>query len=152
MHWIYAQKFRAFDDIFVIASQADKFRSAWQSINSSKLYHKNSSKSLNFVILTCLCHTLLFSCHTERSEVSTNLKCDFSALRYILNSWIFRSQSSLKMTMEIFRFLAKTQNDKIFAILICLTEHSFCHKFCHTGQSEVSINLKHFKRLLKFFG
>ena len=112
---------------FMSVSQADKFRSAWQSINSSKLYHKNSSKSLNFVILTCLCHTLLFSCHTERSEVSTNLKCDFSALRYILNSWIFRSQSSLKMTMEIFRFLTKAQNDKIFVILICLTEHSFCH-------------------------
>ncbi len=127
--------------MFVIAHQAVKFRSARQSINSSKLYHKNSSKSLNFVIpthlviLTCLCHTLLFSCHTERSEVSINLKCDFSALRYILNSWIFRSQSSLKMTMEIFRFLTKAQNDKIFAILICLTEHSFCHTerpFCHT--------------------
>ena len=47
----------------------------------------------------------------------------------------------------IFRFLAKAQNDKIFAILICLTEHSFCH----TERNEVSINLKRFKRLLKVF-
>ena len=100
---------------FMSVSQAVKFRSAWQSINSSKLYHKNSSKSLNFVIsthlviLTCLCHTLLSSCHTERSEVSTNLKCDFSALRYILNSWIFRY----------------AQNDKVLVILTCFVILNF---------------------------
>jgi len=32
------------------------------------------------------------SCHTERSEVSINLRC---ILKFL---WIFRSQSSLKMT------------------------------------------------------
>ena len=44
------------------------------------------------------------SCHTERSEVSINLKCDFSALRRILNSVDFSPfYKRLKMTMfEIF--------------------------------------------------
>ena len=35
-------------------------------------------------------------CHTERSEVSINLKCDFSALRRVLNSVNF--SLTLKMT------------------------------------------------------
>ena len=73
-----------------------------------------------FVILTCLadlfplCHTgrnrvFILHCHTEAlAEVSTNSKCDFSALRHILNSVDF--SLSLKMTMEIFCFLVQAQN------------------------------------------
>ena len=58
-------------------------------------------------------------CHTElsqESEVSTNLKCDFSALRCVSNFYGFFA--TLKMTMPccfckwIFRFLMKAQNDK----------------------------------------
>ena len=58
-------------------------------------------------------------CHTElsqESEVSTNLKCDFSAVRCVSNFYGFFA--TLKMTMPccfckwIFRFLMKAQNDK----------------------------------------
>ena len=108
--------------------------------NASKFCHKNSSKPLNFAILIYFCHTELsqesevsqntchtdLSCHTERSEVSINSKCDFSALRRVLNSVNF--SLTLKMTKYAFFvsgffvvatpckqlccFLAKTQNNK----------------------------------------
>ena len=38
---------------------------------------------------TEFCHTDLFPCHTGRSEVSIKLKCEFSALKYILNFFGF---------------------------------------------------------------
>ena len=54
-----------------------------------------------------LCHIDL-PCHTERSEVSTNLKCEFALLRRALNS-------------VDFSLSAKAQNDKhLFVILTCL--------------------------------
>ena len=57
------------------------------------------------------------------SEVSTNLKCEFAPLKrefftlnlkYVLNS--VDISLSLNMTIWIFRFLSKAQNDKILVI------------------------------------
>ena len=55
-------------------------------------------------------------CHTERSEVSINLKCEFAYLKrrffalnlkYVLNLWIFRSFHSLKMTRVYLSYWAR---------------------------------------------
>ena len=101
---------------------------------------QNSSKSLNFVIpthlviLTCLCHTLLFSCHTERSEVSINLK-RFKRLlkvfrlnrRFKLNSHQNKVSKLLqrrppRVKLEIKIFVRLTQS-ATFAFTLC-----FCGK------------------------
>ena len=77
---------------------------AWQSMNLTQIYLWIATNlhayALQILAMTKIpCHTDLslsyfaISCHFElslESEVSINLKCDFSALRYILNSWIFR--------------------------------------------------------------
>ena len=63
-------------------------------------------------------NALRATCHTEQSEVSTNSKCKFTPLRrgfFTLNlKCVLNSVDislSLNMTIWIFRFLAKAQND-----------------------------------------
>ena len=68
-------------------------------------------------------NALLNTCHTERSEVSINSKYGFAYLKrgfFTLNlKCVLNSVDislSLNMTIWIFRFLAKAQNDKILVI------------------------------------
>ena len=87
------------------------------------------------LILTCLAD-LFFPCHT-RSEVSIKSKCEFSALRYILNSMDFS-------------LVLLAQNDKInLVILTCLIVWMQFVILNFTEQSEVSMK---FKVCLKIFG
>ena len=75
-------------------------------------------RSIHFVILPCFAD--LFSlCHTERSEVSINLKCEFALLKRILNSLDF-SLAKLTQNDKCLRVLpfTKTQNDNA-EFLLC---------------------------------
>ena len=77
-------------------------------------------RSIHFVILPCFAD--LFSlCHTERSEVSINLKCEFALLKRILNSLDF--SLSLKMT-NVWEFcllqrLKTTMRSFCFVLTLC---------------------------------
>ena len=71
------------------------------SANHPQAHHKKIqwiATNLHAYALQILAMTKI-PCHTERSEVSINLKCDFSALRRILNSVDFSPfYKRLKMT------------------------------------------------------
>ena len=96
-------------------------------------------RSIHFVILPCFAD--LFSlCHTERSEVSINLKCEFALLKRILNSLDF-SLAKLTQNDKCLRVLpfTKTQNDNaefLFVLTLCVQNDkgapSLCYKnaFC----------------------
>ena len=77
------------------------------SANHPQAHHKKIqwiATNLHAYALQILAMTKI-PCHTERSEVSINLKCDFSALRRILNS------------VDFSPFTQKAQNDKSLPLL-----------------------------------
>ena len=134
---------------------------------------------LIFIIITALCYTDALAevsknplhCHTERSEVSIKSKCDFSALRCILNSMDFSLsiESSKWQCLAIFasgffavaapcnplgRLFAKAQNGKASCPsqrLICLypsLQASFCRS--HQARSQTQRYFRAFYALWKF--
>ena len=106
---------------------------------------KNSILLLKFKQSSKFCHTNL-SCHTERSEVSINSKCDFSALRHILNSLDF----SLTLKMTKFAVLCKW----IFCYSSCTLQQpvgSLCaNALCSKWQNAVFVSSFYKNGVAKF--
>ena len=129
-------------EIFVILLLQTKnsmdFSPFLQKAQNDKFLVITCNEPLNLVILPFLsyrqspCHIDLFRCHTERNEVSINLKCKVALLRRILNSVDF--SLTLKMTMEIFAFLQKAQSAVFasgFLLWLCLATH-WVARFTHS--------------------
>ena len=87
---------------------------AWQStIKFKQTLPQNFKQNLKF-------------CHTERSEVSINVKCDFSALRYILNSMDFSSFAKAQNDTILVRVGAKAA---LFLAFLCFLYHTDTARF-----------------------
>ena len=113
---------------------------------------KNLAFRLKFLSYWFVSSYWLLCCHTERSEVSTNSKCDFSALRHILNFFgFFAFYRKLKMTK--FAVLCKW----IFCRGSCalqpawlLCANALCSKWQNKAKSKVCCHTEPLAKYPKF--